>query len=168
MGNFNEVGGRKKIPLINVLAGDVIRSRDSMISVLSPMSEFLSSGELNDGSIVIKISTSKTSIVLTGDITSRIETELVKKYLREELKTDVLKIPHHGSKYSSTKDFIEAVQPGVAIIEVGSSNRYGHPAPETLERIVEAGVLKIFRTDLNGTIKMSIGDSSANFFVEKK
>jgi len=157
----------KKIPLITVLAGDVIRFEDSVISILSPMSKFLTSGEPNDGSVVLKISTSKTSILLTGDITSKIERELVEKYSNNELGVDVLKIPHHGSKYSSTKDFLKAVQPKVAIIEVGGSNSYGHPNPETLGRITESGIAKIFRTDSNGMIKMFTEPSLVSFFTEK-
>ncbi len=158
----------KKIPLLTVLAGDLISFRDSVISILSPTSEFLMSGEPNDGSVVEKIKTSKTSILLTGDITSRVEEYLLKKYSKEELEADILKVPHHGSKYSSTDNFIKAVNPKVAMIEVGEGNRYGHPAPNTLERLNSSGVLKIFRTDLDGTIRALGSESAINFFVEKR
>ena len=58
---------------------------------------------------------------------------------------------HHGSKYSTTEELLEAVRPEVAVISVGKSNSYGHPAPETLERLDRAGA-ELYRTDLQGTV----------------
>ena len=69
------------------------------------------------------------------------------------LKADVLRVAHHGSKYSSTMEFLEAVQPSYAVISVGRDNSYGHPHPETLERLAEAGA-QVLRTDLLDTIVM--------------
>ena len=67
------------------------------------------------------------------------------------LDCDVLKVCHHGSKYSSTAEFIEAVSPVVALIGVGKKNTYGHPSSEAIERLENAGAI-VFRTDTDGAI----------------
>lgn len=63
----------------------------------------------------------------------------------------VLKVAHHGSEYSSTQAFIDAVHPSIALISVGTGNTYGHPGPETMQRLTASGA-KIYRTDLQGNI----------------
>ena len=90
-------------------------------------------------------------LLLTGDIGQNVEKYLVKK-LGSQLKTDILKVAHHGSKFSSSNEFLGVVNPKVAVIEVGD-NRYGHPTPEAIQRLSEANILKILRTDQDGTIK---------------
>ena len=70
------------------------------------------------------------------------------------IQVDVLKVPHHGSKYGMTKSWLEAVHPKLAIISVGK-NSYGHPNPDVLSRLASIGS-KIFRTDQDGTVKFEI------------
>src|SRR3989344_1983866 len=104
------------------------------------------------------------SILLTGDATYKIENQLLA--YGESLKSDILKVGHHGSKYSSSLSFLKLVLPKAAIIEVGAKNRYNHPSPAALSRlkIVDANV---FRTDLNGDIKILTDGFTTNIYKEK-
>jgi competence protein ComEC len=70
-----------------------------------------------------------------------------------DLDCDILKVAHHGSKYSSSREFIDACSPSVAVISVGRSNFYGHPSPETVERLENSGC-EVFRTDDEGAVVM--------------
>jgi len=97
----------------------------------------------NDYSIVLHLRKNDFDILLTGDITDRIEKELIKDNQFHDI--EVLKVAHHGSKYSSCLEFLKAVNPGTAIISVGK-NPWGHPTPEVLERLRSIGA-QILRTD---------------------
>lgn len=104
----------------------------------------------NSGSIVGKIEYGKESFLLTGDAPSALEHYLV-SIDGENLKSDVLKVGHHGSKNSSSPEFVAAVAPTYAIISVGKSNRYGHPAKEAMDNLLNVGA-EMLRTDEVGTI----------------
>ena len=76
----------------------------------------------------------------------------------EQLRADVMVVPHHGSNTSSTAEFLDAISPTVAIIPVGLDNQYGHPRDETLQRLRFRGI-RVYRTDLDGTVEVrSNGD----------
>lgn len=105
------------------------------------------SSDLNNTSIVLKLTYGNTSFLFTGDATSEVEKQIVNK----DIKADVLKVGHHGSKYSSTLDFLEAVDPKYAVISVGLGNSYGHPADTTINNLNKLGI-NIYRTDELGTI----------------
>ncbi len=107
-------------------------------------------GGLNDSSIVAKLIYGTTSFLLTGDATKQTEDELINIY-GPTLKSDVLKVGHHGSKYSTTSEFLNAVQPKYAVIQVGAKNRYGHPTFSTLWRLTQQGV-NVFRNDKDGDV----------------
>ncbi len=112
----------------------------------------------NDTSIVAKLVFSENSFLFTGDISSKIEQELISEYLCSDsckfanLKSTVLKIAHHGSKYSSSEDFLKNVSPQLAVIQVGK-NSYNLPAEEVLARLENFGI-RVLRTDKNGDIKI--------------
>lgn len=115
------------------------------------------SNVLNNCSITFKLSYRGSSLLFTGDTQEDVEASLVRRY-GAELKADVLKVGHHGSKYSSTEIFLDAVKPARAYIEVGKNN-YGHPTQGALDRLTAAGA-KIFRTDLDDTQAFSVVDYS--------
>ncbi len=104
----------------------------------------------NDTSIVSQMTFGRNSFLFTGDITEKVEIELTEK--RIDLNSEVLKVAHHGSKYSSHQRFIEAVSPVIAVIQSGE-NSYGHPTPETLQRL-EKSAIYVLRTDKLGDIKI--------------
>ncbi len=108
----------------------------------------------NDRSVVLLISFGKIRLLLTGDLTFRGE-ELLQKKFPHRLRAAILKVGHHGSDYSSGLSFLSQVKPGLAMISVGAENRFGHPGPETLNRLRSLGV-KVFRTDSQGIIDCRI------------
>lgn len=91
-------------------------------------------GDTNNDSLVFKASYNNLSILLTGDISSESEKELIK----ENIDTDVLKVPHHGSRYSCCEEFISAVSPKISILSAGKNNRYNHPHSETIMRLLNS------------------------------
>jgi competence protein ComEC len=105
--------------------------------------------DLNDTSVVLRLEYGNTSYLLMGDATSNVEKDLLNNNIN--LKSDVLKVGHHGSNYSSTIDFLNKVKPEYAIIEVGKNNSYNHPRQETLNKLKDLNA-KVYRTDLDGTI----------------
>ena len=102
----------------------------------------------NENSIVLLLTYDQIHLLFPGDIGSSTEGIILAE--GTPIAADVLKVAHHGSKYSSSASFLEAVKPKYAVISVGP-NSYGHPAPETLDRLTAAGA-HIFRTDQQGTV----------------
>ena len=106
----------------------------------------------NKNSLIFKVYINGITVLITGDLGEEGEHALVERYRGTDvLDCDVLKVCHHGSKYSSTAEFIEAVSPVVALIGVGKKNTYGHPSSEAIERLENAGAM-VFRTDTDGAI----------------
>ncbi|NLA73978.1 MAG: MBL fold metallo-hydrolase, partial [Deltaproteobacteria bacterium] len=120
----------------------------------------VTSHTVNDQSLVVRLSYEVRSVMFPGDIEMKAEDILVSKYGRE-LHSDILLVPHHGSRYSSTKPFIEMVGPEICIISSRQGNRFGFPHFETLERLNSAGA-KIFRIDQGGAVGVSIGKDVLN------
>ena len=108
-------------------------------------------GDLNDWSLVTKVTYGSTSMILTGDAEKRSEEEILEKYSSSELDCDILKSGHHGSSSSSSEAFLNAIDAEIAIISCGTGNKYGHPNQSTLDRY-EAHGMTVYRTDLEGTI----------------
>jgi len=105
--------------------------------------------DINDYSAVLRLVYGKNSFLFTGDAETQSESEML--HLGSQLKVDVLKVGHHGSKTSSTAAFLKLVAPKYAIISVGKGNSYGHPTQEALGRLGSVGAT-IYRTDESGTI----------------
>lgn len=107
--------------------------------------------ELNDGSLVLRVAWGKTSFLLTGDITSLAEDDLLEQ--GEIQPTTVLKVAHHGSNASTSEQWLKQLQPSLALISVGAGNDYGHPGAAAGQRLRAAGV-RVLRTDQVGTIRL--------------
>lgn len=90
---------------------------------------------INNNSIIAKLKYKDFSILFTGDIEEISEEQILNKYNKQELKSTILKVAHHGSSTSSTQEFLEAVSPKIALIGVGKNNTYGHPNLEVLNRL---------------------------------
>lgn len=106
----------------------------------------------NDDSLVMRIEDGATSFLLTGDIEQAEERKIVGE--DGQLASTFLKVPHHGSKTSSTPPFLAAVQPRIAVVSVGEGNAYGHPSESVVERYAEDGV-RLLRTDRDGAVTIS-------------
>jgi competence protein ComEC len=103
----------------------------------------------NDNSLVMTLDDGTVNFLLPGDIEKKVENELVAE--NAPLKADFLKVPHHGSKTSSTDAFVEAVAPKFAVVSVGDGNQFGHPVDSVIQRYAAAGV-RFLRTDRDGAV----------------
>lgn len=131
-------------------------------TVLAPNSAAYES--LNNHSVVIRLAFGETSFLLTGDAEEVSEKEMLDKGF--VLKSDVLKVSHHGSATSTTANFLGAVDPRCAVISVGTENSYGHPSSSVIKRLQDRGVL-VYRTDENGTV-IAVSDGAAITFTIQK
>jgi len=139
----------KGVPVERWEAGDRLTFNGMHIEVLSPDHE-TTIEDSNNASLVLRIAYGKRSFLLTGDIGSEIEHKLV--FSGIVTKTDVLKVPHHGSKYSSSEHFLYAARPDMAVISVGSGIK-GLPSKEALGRYKRLSI-PVLRTDVNGFIRI--------------
>jgi len=105
----------------------------------------------NNDSLVLRLKYGHLSMMLPGDAEKQAEKQILAENKEDILRADVLKVGHHGSKNSTTAEFLAAVHPRVAVISAGEENPYGHPSPELLERLQRNG-LRILRTDRDGAI----------------
>jgi competence protein ComEC len=134
------------------LCGKPRRYGAAIVRVLAPCPGPVSGWSANDNSFVIKLELGVRALLLTGDAEHDAEARLLASN-RRELEADVLKIGHHGSRTSTTEDFLEAVAPRVATISCGTRNRFGHPSPGVMARLEAAGT-RALRTDRNGGIRL--------------
>lgn len=151
-----------KVPQIILAEGDRIKYKNNIFEILYPSGSLSSAKDLNDAALVIKFSSDKGKILFTADIGKKIEEYLARKY---DLRADILKVGHHGSKYSSMENFLKEVRPKISVIEVGK-NSYGHPTKDVLARLSDIGS-KIFRTDKNGIIKLVLNSSQIDILAQK-
>ncbi len=149
--------------IITDYASKSIKAGNVSIDILYPVVN-LSGKELkdsNDSSIVFRLVFNENEFLFTGDISSQAEKDIVSKEFN--LQSDVLKVSHHGSKYSTSAGFLEKVKPEIAVISVGK-NSYGHPTAETLQRLENFGIHTL-RTDLDGDIEI-VSDGN-NIYMRK-
>lgn len=114
---------------------------------------------LNDSSIVLRLKHGTNTFLFTGDASTKVEKQLLNK----NIASDVLKVGHHGSRYSTSKEFLNKVNPQYAIISVGINNTYKHPHDETLKKLNDKKII-IYRTDQEGTI---VAESNGNIIQFK-
>ena len=120
------------------------------VEFLNPSQNSVLEGE-NANSLVFKLKYKDVSFLFTGDLTGAGENEMLKHY--KNLRSDVLKVAHHGSEYSTTSKFLTAVSPKVAVISVGENNRFNHPSDNVLAKLNKSRV-KVLRTDKSGQIRI--------------
>ncbi len=141
----------KHIPYQVAVQGQTIEIDPALkVVVLSPPEE-PPGNDLNDNSVVLRISYGTIDFLMTGDLNTAGEEALLRTGY--PLDAEILKVGHHGSSSSTSPSFLSRVHPEIAIISVGAGNPYGHPHAETLDRLKRYGVT-VFRTDLDGTISV--------------
>ena len=142
-------------------AGDEYIFGDARFTVLAPLGEYYDN--INDHSVVIKMVYGNNSFLFTGDIESISESDIIESY-GENISADVLKVAHHGSSTSSSREFLNFVKPDTAVI-LTDGKSYGHPHAETLEKITDINAV-ILRSDLHGTIVITSDGESLNIETE--
>ncbi len=131
----------------------LFEGEDYKAECLAPATE--DADNLNNYSVVFKLTYGNQSFLLTGDAESSVEKEILES--GADINCDILKVPHHGSSTSNTLEFLQAASPKVAIISCGADNSYGHPHKEPLERLESLiGSKNIYRTDTGETITVKI------------
>ncbi|OGZ03326.1 MAG: hypothetical protein A2390_03000 [Candidatus Liptonbacteria bacterium RIFOXYB1_FULL_36_10] len=141
----------EEIPKLVLKRGDKIKYGESEVDILHPPEGF-SFGNTNEAALVMLLKNREVKAIFMGDVGKETEKMIVNYYNLSEV--DILKVAHHGSKYSSSEEFLNVIKPRVSVIEVGK-NSYGHPTVETLKRLALVKSL-VFRTDKNGTIKAEL------------
>ena len=129
-------------------AGDSFSKGDTTLEILAPTHQ---SENLNNMSLIVRITYGETTFLLMGDAESEEEYDLLCTCTPATLSADVLVVGHHGSETSSTYDFVSSVRPSYAIISCGADNKYGHPHAVTLNTLESLGA-KIYRTDISGNV----------------
>ncbi len=125
-----------------------------IIDVLHPeQKEFIVYRIRNDDSLVLRITSGQTSFLLSGDIGIQAEKDILEKF--SEIRSQVLKSPHHGSRTSSSEDFLRNIAPRIVVISVGAGNMYGFPDKKVLERYERIGA-KVYRTDIHGAVEITL------------
>jgi|SaaInlV_165m_DNA_2_1040747.scaffolds.fasta_scaffold34167_2 competence protein ComEC len=128
---------------------------DLFLTFLWPQEQFINTQTLkdaNEGSVVAELVYKDQKYLFAGEITQEIEKRLIEKNLFHDI--DVLKVAHHGSKTSTSKEFIHSTTPEVAIIMAGKENRFGHPNFRTLKTLQDSNI-PTFRTDIHGDITIT-------------
>lgn len=143
--------------------GEVFKIGEASCKVLAPLDDY---EDCNDTSVVIRVDFGARSVLLTGDAEKESEADIVATYTKADLKVDVLKSGHHGSRTSSSEALLDLCDPDYAVISCGDGNSYGHPHPETLDRYDDYGI-EYYRTDLHGTVIIKTDGETLTITTEK-
>lgn len=146
---------KNKVTFQTPKIGDKFTLENTNFEVLSIGND---TSDLNDTSLVLKMSYNNTCVLFMGDASSNVE----KNLLNKDIDCQVLKVGHHGSRYSSSDEFIKKVNPTYGIIMVGKDNKYGHPTKKALD-ILNKYKVTIHRTDEEGTIVMHLKGNDISF-----
>lgn len=155
----------KNIPVqIAVLGQSIQLSQNIHLDVLAPLEDVNGKEvkDLNHTSIVNRLVYGGFKVLFTGDAEFRVEKALIEKNIVVD--SDIIKVGHHGSKSSTSQDFLDVVSPEVVVIQVGENNRYHHPAKEVLERLKNT---KVYRTDQDGRIEVRSDGTTYNIVTKK-
>lgn len=149
--------------IINPIQGDSFNLGDAKVKILWP--KVYKDGVDNDNSIVVKITYRNMKFLFPADASKDVEDQLI--YSGYNLKSDVLMVGHHGSKYSTSKEFLKEVRPKLAIISVGKNNRYKHPSKEVI-KLLNSENIKILRTDIDGNITIKCDGNKIKINTNKE
>jgi len=143
--------------------GDKIKIGESELIFLHPDHK-LENYDLNNSSLVFVLKFGEQNFLFTGDIEEKVERELLAE--NPKLKVNLIKVPHHGSKTSSSVNWIKNLDPDLAVIQVGTANQYGHPASDVVELYQKLDA-RVFRNDLNGNIVVTTDGRNYTVRVDK-
>ena len=152
--NMVQLAADKNIPVIYLKKGDKLMDGDLKFTCLHPYPEFITN-DRNNYSTVLWMQYGNMDMLFTGDVSDEGEDAITESGLPE---CEVLKVAHHGSKYTSSEKFLEQVLPKYAIISAGENNRYGHPHKEALERLEEIGTKTFCTIDYGAIVLQTDGN----------
>lgn len=154
------VSKEKSIEIVTLYSGNKIKiENDIEVDIFFPnLENYLKENVINNNSLVFKLYYKDFSILFTGDIEKIAEEKILQMYDKNYLKSTILKVAHHGSKTSSSIEFLEKVSPKIALIGVGKKNKFGHPS-KTIIELLNKMKIKTYRTDLNGEIEIKVKDN---------
>lgn len=163
LANIERVAKDREIPIEHETRANTFAWDDVQGKFLWPE---LSSGApsdaaKNDDSLVLRLRYADRALMLPGDAEKETEHEILAANSTDELRAEVLKVGHHGSKNSTTAEFLAAVNPRLAVISVGDDNPYGHPNAELLERLANGGI-RVLRTDRDGAVHILMDSNSVD------
>ncbi|MDD3647256.1 MAG: MBL fold metallo-hydrolase [Candidatus Dojkabacteria bacterium] len=161
---IKEVANAKGTRVIEAVQGDTFRAGDFKADILWPPEDQLSELDDNQKSIVVSCKYNQFSFLLTGDIESDQEMALIEQNVR--IGSEILKLPHHGSKTASSYEFLRYVDPDVVIISCGLDNKFSHPHAETIDKLDNLGI-HYYRTDKQGRIGFRTNGQNYRVMVEK-
>lgn len=154
-----ELASESASNIMEIYAGMCIQTADGTVTCIHPSYQY-KCDDRNDYSTTLVVQYGEFTALLTGDISSEQEKEIL-PYVQPYAPFDLLKAAHHGSKYSSCTEFLDEVSPLACIISCGIDNSYGHPHTETMDRINAAGS-EIYRTDEIGAVLVNLRDGKVN------
>lgn len=166
---FKKIVKEKSLKVTVIEEGKRINIEKNLyFDILWPSSkQMIRQNNINNNSLVCKLIYKGFSILFTGDIEEIAEKDILEKYKNtKNLKSTILKVAHHGSKSSSAQEFLNAVAPKIALIGVGSDNKFGHPNDEVLERLIKLNCI-IYRTDECGEISILINNKGRISNIKK-
>ena len=158
MADLLSAAKRYSVPVRQIGQGDVLGIGGVRIEVLWPVVSNEPVGSDNNSSLVLRLSFGGRNFLFTGDVEKEAEARIVGL----PLEADVIKVPHHGSRTSSTEEFVSAVSPRLAVIPVGRRSMFGHPHPEVVERWRKTGA-EVTTTGWKGTITVKTDGNTLVF-----
>ena len=149
-----------KLKVTNLKVYDNFMLGDACFTVVGQLTAKEAGDNLNNYSTVIKVSMGDMDILMTGDAETPVESKMLANNM--PIDCEILKLGHHGSTTSSSKKFLQAVSPEVAIVSCGIGNKYNHPCEETLNKL-EQDKIPLYRTDENGDVVITISLEDITF-----
>ena len=157
---LRELCKRRNTKIIKASEGDLFEIDKVQFNVIYP-SKKIKDSNINDMSLLIKMKFEGTKVLFTGDLE-----EIAEENIKEDVKSDILKVGHHGSITSTSEKFLKKVSPRIALISVGENNSYGHPSEIIINRLKNKNI-RIYRTDELGDIRIKIF-KNGKFEIEEK
>jgi len=169
-----QLEGRAPEKILSVVAGDRIAIDGVELKVLWPLKSLQGqapppeglegSGGVNDASVVLEMTTQGHRVLLTGDVSSEVEKELLARKSIQHV--DILKVGHHGSRFSTSQGLVDAARPSIAVISVGVKNDYNHPAQSVIARLEKSGA-HVYQTRNNGTVQVIFRPNSVSMKTDR-
>lgn len=157
-----DAADKKQLSVTRAKSGDSFSLGNCKVEVFGPVREDYK--DLNDSSIVLKVTNGENAFLFTGDLSRDGEADIIEQAY--DLRADVLKVGHHGSESSSSYVFLREIMPKYAVLSVGENNDYGHPHESVMSRLNDVGAA-VYRTDTQGSILIESDGETISFYTQQ-